>query len=95
MCDPLICPFMEFVVNYDKDPVALIRDTFSDKRALVGELWNQDSDFRELCEAYYECNKARDHWRTVAGDSSARTQEYSDLLLKLLDDIQKFIEKVE
>ena len=82
-------------MNSGEDPFNEVRDAFSDKQALIDELWNKDGEFRELCEAYYECTKARDHWRVTAGDFSGRAQEYSELLRKLFDDIQEFIERVE
>ena len=73
------------------EAIALIQDVFPDSRKLVEQLWNENSDFRELCEAYAECEAACQYWHAVAGKSSKKAREYSELRKNLHEDIVKFL----
>lgn len=60
---------------------------FSDREALIRQLWVEDEDFHELCHDYALCLETLAHWTTEPAPQ-ARKAEYRSLCRRLEYEIE-------
>ena len=76
-----------------RDIAAQISFSFPGNERLIDGAYRDDPTFRELCDDYGRCAAALERWQRSDGDeSSSRTQEYSELLTELADEVEAWLD---
>jgi hypothetical protein len=76
-----------------RDIAAQISSSFPGNERLIDRAYRDDPTFCELCDDYVRCAAALERWNRLSGDkSSPRTQEYSELLTELTDEVQAWLD---
>jgi len=76
-----------------RDIAAQISSSFPGNERLIDRAYRDDPAFRELCDDYGRCAAALERWQRSSGDeSSSRTQEYSELLAELADEVKAWLD---
>ena len=77
----------------DTDTLNLIQTTFPGQGQLIGQVFEENGTFRELCEDYRRCVAALDRWKESTGtEASQRHQEYTELLMELGKEIETWLD---
>ena len=77
----------------ERDIAAQISSSFPGNERLIDRAYRDDPTFCELCDDYVRCAAALERWQRSNGDeSSPRTQEYSELLAELADEVQAWLD---
>lgn len=59
-------------------------ERFPHRKAAVGRLFRENGTFQTLCEDYWTCSRALQHWNESASkEAVARRKEYKALLKEL------------
>ena len=78
-----------------RDIAAQISSSFPGNERLIDRAYRDDPTFRELCDDYVRCAAVLERWQRSGGDeSSSRTEEYSELLAELADEVQAWLDAV-
>ena len=78
-----------------RDIAAQISSSFPGNERLIDRAYRDDPTFRELCDDYAGCAAALERWqRSSDEESSSRTQEYSELLAELADEVQAWLDEM-
>ena len=76
-----------------RDIAAQISSSFSGYERLIDLAYRDDPTFRELCNDYRRCAAALKRWQRSNGDeSSPRSEEYSELLTELADEVVAWLD---
>jgi len=66
---------------------------FSDQKAVILRLLQDNHSFRILCRDYQECGEALAYWTDAASqEAPVRTQEYRELLDELEKEIEDYLQ---
>jgi hypothetical protein len=75
---------------------SLIRSAFPGRDLLIERVFHDHATFRELCEDYRRCVAALERWRRLNGAGPlSRTEEYSELLARLTEEIEHWLDEIE
>ena len=75
------------------DIAAQISSSFPGHERLIDRAYRDDPTFRELCDDYVSCAAALERWQRSHGvKSSPRSEEYSELLAELADEVQAWLD---
>ncbi len=76
-----------------RDTAAQISSSFPGHERLIDHGYRNDPTFRELCDDYVRCAAALKRWQRSHGEkSSPRSEEYSELLAELADEVEAWID---
>jgi hypothetical protein len=76
-----------------RDIAVQISSSFPGNERLIDRAYRDDPTFRELCDDYVGCAAALERWQRSNGDkSSPRSEEYSELLAELTDEVQAWLD---
>lgn len=76
-----------------RDIAAQISSSFPGNERLIDRAYRDDPTFRGLCDDYGRCAAALERWQRSSGDeSSSRSEEYSELLAELADEVQAWLD---
>lgn len=78
------------------DTRMFIKNAFPGHDGLIERAYRESLSFRDLCQDYRNCAVALDRWRRQSGEGpSSRTQEYTDLLLKLRAEVESWLAEAD
>jgi len=76
-----------------RDIAAQISSSFPGNERLIDRAYRDDPTFCELCDDYVRCAAALERWQRSNGDkSSPRSEEYSELLAELTDEVETWLD---
>ena len=76
-----------------RDIAVQISSSFPGNERLIDGAYRDDPTFRDLCDDYLRCAAALERWKRSNGDkSSSRSQEYSELLAELTDEVEAWLD---
>ena len=70
----------------------MVADRFPNLRERAKDAFQQDEDFRELCEEYQVCTESVGRLETAADTSDAVRKEYAALLFRLEGELLRYLE---
>jgi len=74
-------------------PLGFVNERFQQVRDHAGYLFENDENFRDLCEDYEDCAKSLARLESSSSSSRAMFDEYSALLLRLERELLRYLEE--